>query len=317
MFIWKKLGRIFKVDGNYPWMNSHTTPIAALLISDRIRIYFSTRSKKDTEGNFISNSSFIDLDKDDPTKILYKHEKPLFELGGYGSFDEFGVMVTDVLEYNGKVYLYYAGWQRLGGGTAAYQVMLGLAISEDQGISFKKISKGPIMSIDYFDHISIGNVAAIVENNNWKLYYTNLTEWVISGNKPTYEYEIKFATSGDGVFWNKTDKVVIGEENGFGVATPTVHKINNHYHMWFGYRKAYDSNNNVGGYGIGYAHSNDGINWVREDELSEILTSKSGWDSEMICYPDLVQVNDRTFLFYCGNEFGKEGVGVAELIKGK
>ena len=313
MFNWKKLGQVFKVDGNYSWMNSHTTPIATLLIDNRIRVYFSTRSKVDDEGNFISNSSFIDLDKNDPTKVLYIHDKPLLDLGDYGSFDEFGVMVTDVLEYKGKVYLYYAGWQRLGGGTAAYQVMLGLAISEDNGVSFKKVSKGPIMSIDYYDHISIGNVGVIVENDEWKLYYTNLTKWVITGNKPTYGYEIKYATSKDGIFWNKTNQVVVGGSNGFGVATPTVHKINNKYHMWFGYRAAYNAKNNVGGYELGYAYSKNGTDWTRKDELAGIHTSDEGWDSDMICYPDIVIVDDQTYLFYCGNGFGESGFGVAVL----
>lgn len=315
MFIWEKLGQIFKVNGNYSWMNSHTTPIATLLMEDKIRVYFSTRSAADENGNFISNSSFFDVSKDDPTNVLYVHDKPLFEMGDYGAFDEFGVMVTDVLEYNGKVYLYYAGWQRLGGGTAAYQVMLGLAISEDEGVTFKKVSKGPIMGIDYYDHISIGNVATIVENGKWKMYYTNLTEWILTGAKPTYKYEIKSALSDNGIFWRKTNDVIISADES-GVATPTVHKINGSYHMWFGYRKAYnESNDKIGGYGIGYAFSEDGENWVRDDKKSGISVSKNGWDSEMVCYPDVVQTEGKVYLFYCGNGFGYEGVGVAKLVE--
>ncbi|WP_347175248.1 hypothetical protein [Polaribacter uvawellassae] len=314
MFNWDKLGRVFEVDENYSWMNSHTTPIAVLYIDNVIRVYFSTRSKIDKKGNFISNSSYIDLDKNDPTKIIYIHDKPLFDLGDFGAFDEFGVMVTDVVHYKDKVYLYYAGWQRLGGDTAAYQVMLGLGVSTDNGKTFSKISKGPIMSVDYYDHISIGNVGVIVENDDWKLYYTNLTQWVLSGKKPTYEYEIKYATSKDGIFWNKTNKVVIGVENRFGAATPTIHKINNNYHMWFGYRKAYDKEDKVGGYRMGYASSKDGVKWLRNDDISSIKTSDKGWDSEMVCYPDVVKVDDNYYMFYCGNGFGKEGFGVAKLV---
>ena len=312
MFKFKKKGRIFKVDNNYPWMNSHTTPIASILIDDRIRVYFSCRAKIDDNGNFISNSGFVDLDKDNPKNILYIHDKPLLKLGVYGSFDEFGIMVTDVICNEDKIYMYYAGWQRLGGGTAAYQVMLGLAISEDKGLTFKKVSKGPIMGIDFYDPISIGNVSVIKEKNKWSIYYTNLTEWKLTGEKPSYEYEIKHASSTDGIFWQKSNRVMIGIKNGFGVATPTVHKINDKYHMWFGFRKLYDKEGKVGSYLIGYASSINGVKWFRDDELSGIEKSEEGWDSEMICYPDLVQTENKLYLFYCGNGFGKDGFGYAE-----
>lgn len=314
-FIWKKLGRVFKVDNNYDWMHSHTTPIAAILLENSIRIFFCTRSKIDKNGNFISYTSYLDLDKQDPTRVLFIYEKPILELGTYGSFDEFGVMVTDVEKVKDRIYLYYAGWQRLGGGTAAYQVMLGLAISTDNGVTFKKESKGPIIGIDYYDPISIGNVAVLKDVTNWKLYYTSLTEWFITGKKPTYEYVIKYAESEDGIFWKKEGKVVVGMQAGSGVATPTVMKLENEYHMWFGYRKAYDQNKVIGGYKIGYAYSDNGIDWIREDKFSGIETSLTGWDSEMVCYPSVIKSGSKIYMFYCGNGFGLEGFGVAELVK--
>ena len=64
--------------------------------------------KIDDNGNFISNSGFVDLDKDNSKNILYIHDKPLLKLGVYGSFDEFGIMVTDVICNEDKIYMYYA-----------------------------------------------------------------------------------------------------------------------------------------------------------------------------------------------------------------
>lgn len=313
MFIWKKLGKVFKANGQFPWMKSHTTPISAVLLDKSIRIFISTRSAKDSEGNYISYTSFLDVDIINPTKVLYIHDKPIIELGEYGTFDEFGVMVTNVLRIDNLLYLYYAGWQRLGGKTAAYQVMLGLAISDDDGFTFRKVSKGPIIGIDYFDPISIGNVAVIKDDNNWKIYYTSLTEWKIGGKKPTYEYVIKYATSFDGIFWRKTGEIAVGITNNYGVATPTVIKLNDCYHMWFGYRRAYNLDGCVSGYRIGYAFSRDGVKWIRDDKRAGIEVSKSGWDSEMICYPDVIQIDNKLYMFYCGNGFGKDGFGISEI----
>lgn len=313
-FQWKKLGKVFEAKGQHPWMQNYTTPIAALVLPSCIRVYFSARATPDQNGNFISNASFVDVDKDNPTQVLYVHDKPLIPLGGPGMFDEFGVMTAKPAVFGDKVYFYYMGWQRLSGETVPYQVMLGLAISDDQGRTFTKISNGPILGIDRIDPLSIGNVSVIIENGVWKMWYTTFTKWAIGGQKPTPVYNIKYATSKNGIDWKKEDYVAIDENEEGGVATPSVIKINGVYHMWFGCRPPYDKNGNVSGYSIGYAHSQDGLEWKREDRLSGIFASEGGWDSEMVCYPHVVKSGDRLFMFYCGNGFGRSGFGCAESM---
>jgi hypothetical protein len=39
----------------------------------------------------------------------------------------------------------------------------------------------------------------------------------------------------------------------------------------------------------------------------------SGWDSEMQAYPSVVVSENQTYLFYNGNEYGKQGFGCAVL----
>lgn len=68
-------------------------------------------------------------------------------------------------------------------------------------------------------------------------------------------------------------------------------------------------------YRLGYAESKDGVNWIRKDNEIGIDVSADGWDSEMICYPAVVKTNNKTFLFYNGNNNGASGFGYAELIK--
>ena len=310
---WIKKGHIFKPSGEFEWMNSHTTPATAIVMEDRFRVFFSTRSKMDEVGNFISNATFLDLDKTNPEKVLYIHNKPIIQLGVPGTFDEFGIMVAKPVYKDGIIYLYYMGWQRLSSKYASYQVALGLAISKDFGFNFEKISSGPILGIDTIDHISIGNVSVLVDHEGWKMWYTSFKRWETKGGKPTPVYNIKYATSQDGILWRKMDIISIEENEQGGVATPSVIKHNDTYHMWFGYRKPFDVDGNVGGYKVGYAASNNGLDWNRNDNLAGIDVSDFGWDSHMICAPHIVAVDKKYYMFYCGNGFGVSGFGYAVL----
>jgi hypothetical protein len=67
------------------------------------------------------------------------------------------------------------------------------------------------------------------------------------------------------------------------------------------------------GYRLAYAESRDGINWQRKDEEVGIEVSESGWDSQMQAFPSVVSYHDQTFLFYNGNDYGREGFGYAVL----
>src|SRR5690554_4277400 len=102
---WQQKGRIFKPEGVYPWSRTHAQVPSALVLEDRIRLYYATR---DEHGR--SLTSFIDVDLDDPTKILYVHERPVMDLGAPGCHDEDGVMVGCVLSVGDEVWMYYTGW---------------------------------------------------------------------------------------------------------------------------------------------------------------------------------------------------------------
>jgi hypothetical protein len=80
------------------------------------------------------------------------------------------------------------------------------------------------------------------------------------------------------------------------------------YRMWFSAR-AYGEP-----YTIGYAESQDGVSWVRRDELAGIARSDSGWDSEMIGHPNVIRAGGRLLMFYNGNGQGAAGFGCAEWL---
>jgi predicted GH43/DUF377 family glycosyl hydrolase len=66
-------------------------------------------------------------------------------------------------------------------------------------------------------------------------------------------------------------------------------------------------------YRLGYASSTDLVHWDRDDNRAGISVEDSGWDSQMLCSTQVVDVDGRMLMFYCGNEIGRWGFGIAEL----
>ena len=73
--------------------------------------------------------------------------------------------------------------------------------------------------------------------------------------------------------------------------------------MWFAHKSKM--------YRLGYAESEDGVNWERRDEFAVLDVSNSGWDSEMVEYAAVVNYKGQHFMFYNGNNYGYDGIGLA------
>ncbi len=312
---WKKKGFIFAPNGEYEWMNSHICPLAVVVLEECVRVFFSSRTAADQNGNYISYPSYFDVSKDNPQRILYIHNKPIIELGRAGAFDQHGIMVLKPLFIDDRLFLYYAGWNRLASPNAPYQINVGLAVSNDCK-TFKKFSEGPILGIDTIDPLGVGNVYVIKSENYYHMFYTSILYWEEGPIKPAIMYDIKHAISNDAIHWEKDGKTIIPNDEKGGVVAPTVFYLNGVYRMLFGYRKAFDDDGMTGRYKMGYAESDDLINWKRDDSKAGIDPSDSGWDSEMICYPHVVDINGQITMFYCGNGFGRGGMGYAILEEG-
>ncbi len=303
---WNKKGLIFNVKGDYEWNKSHAqVPVVDVLL-DRYRVYYATRN---SEGK--SNVSYIELDLENPSKILYENDKPLLSFGNLGAFDDSGMMPSSILNVGNKKYLYYIGWTTRV--SVPYNNAIGLAISDDGGKSFKKISEGPIITINHVEPYFSGTSYVLKENALFRMWYLSCISWKRIAEKVEPIYNLKYAESKDGIHWNQTGKVAIELEKGEGgLVSASVIKQNGVYRMWFGKRKDSDYRNNVQNtYRIGYAESENGIDWERKDEEAGIELSHKGWDSEMISYPNVIKRQHELLMFYNGNGFGKSGFGYA------
>ncbi len=308
---WIKKGHVYQPSGELEFSQSHAqVPVVDYLEkSDTFKIYFSTRDKTNR-----SLPGFIEVLAEDPQTIVNISEQPLLELGKLGTFDDCGVMPSWIVNHGDKKYLYYIGWNVRN--TIAYHNAVGLAISSDGGKTFEKFSDGPLWDRDYIEPQYSGTSCVIKDNGLWKNWYLSCTEWRIIGGKSEPRYHIKYAESKDGINWVRKGVVAIDyqSDDEAGIVKASVVKDGDIYRMWYSYRKFNDyRTDTASSYRIGYAESNDGIQWVRMDHKAGICLSDTGWDSQMIEYPHVVRYKEKLLMFYNGNGFGESGFGYAEL----
>ena len=142
------------------------------------------------------------------------------------------------------------------------------------------------------------------------MWYLSGIGWFKDNNELKSKYVIKVATSLDGQKWHRSSESIIGlkDEHEIALARPSVLVDDKGFHMWFSYRSKEIS------YRIGYAHSLNGIDWHRNLEYKDgPNVSAKGWDSEMIAYPHVFKMGDKKYMLYCGNDWGKEGFGIARF----
>jgi hypothetical protein len=311
---WIKKGQIFDPKSRFEWMNAYAQVPTILELNGCLRIYFTCRPKPDENGNMISLISYIEVEHENPKNISYISDKQVLPLGNIGTFDEFGLHPTNFIIKGDEIWFYYQGWTREY--SVPYHTSLGLAISKDNGKSFKKYSEGPIFGRNINDPLLTNGFFVYPHDDQFVLFYASCSEWFKTEDGKTEPiYHLKSAVSKDGLNWITNSIELIDKKySKESAGRPMVLKINGMYHMWFCFRDVESFRGKVdGAYRIGYAYSHNLIDWIRKDELSGIELSETGWDSEMMAYPFVQKINEKYYMFYNGNDFGKHGFGYAEL----
>jgi hypothetical protein len=316
---WEKVGQIFN-PLDHKLLNNckeFAQSPQTLIFDDFIRIYFSTRQKDESNGKYLSHIAYVDFNTSFD-KIINISQKPVIALGELGCFDEHGIFPINILKHKDKIFAYTCGWNRRT--SVSVDTAVGFATSDDNGETFQKLGKGPILGPSLHEPFLVGDAFVRIFNNTFHMWYMFGKNWKNFDNNSTPDriYKIGHATSSDGINWIKEDgKQIIDDKLNVdeSMALPTVIKIHERYHMYFCYRESSNfRKSNARGYRLGYAYSDDLSNWTRDDENSGIDVSSDGWDSTMMCYPHIFELNSEFYLLYNGNEFGRYGFGIAKLI---
>lgn len=299
---WRKLGRVYVARGERPWARTHAycpTPLA--FGDDRIRVFCAF-----LDADKVGRVGYVDVAADDPTQVLGVSPEPVLDVGAAGTFDDSGVTPLSVCRLaDGRVRLYYAGWQL--GVRVRYYLFMGVAESADGGERFTRLSQAPILDRrDGELHMRTGGHVRR-EGERWRMFYAGGSEWVGDGPGAKPRYALRAIDSADGLLWPGGGEVLLRSEGAdeLGFGRPYVLGDGDRRRMWYSVRTLSK------GYRLGYAESDDGRTWRRDDARSGLDVSEHGWDSEMVCLSAIEQTAAQTLLFYNGNGYGATGFGVA------
>ncbi|MDJ0838805.1 MAG: glucosyl hydrolase [Acidobacteriota bacterium] len=295
-----KLGPVFCADHIHDWAQSHAYLPTPVRRGNLVRVYLAFR-----DGAGIGRVGYVDVDPEAPTTPVNISATPLLDVGRQGSFDGHGVTPCSVLDHEGAYRLYYFGWRR--DEAVRYHLFAGMA--EGTPDRFYRMSPEPILRPS--DEGRFVRSAPFVTNLGGRIHmwYVAGSDWVEVNGKQVPTYGIFHQTSPDGNTWSDRGEPVLlpqsDDEYGFG--RPYLQQTAKGFRLWYSVRTRSK------GYRLGFAdRDRDGV-WHRRDADLETDVTPGAWDSEMMCFPAVIETGAGALLFYNGNGFGATGFGVARI----
>lgn len=283
-------------------MQSYASNPTAWHLEDSIfRIYFSCRDR-----NQRSHIAFVDIDLNDPQRILQLAESPVLAPGETGLYDDSGVSMGSVVAVGESRFLFYVGWNL--SVTVPWRNSIGLAKSDVPSENWQKPLRAPILDRHHLDPYSLSYPWVIHDEGRFKMWYGTNLAW--GSSIQDMRHGLRSAESTDGVNWIRRAELCLAPQSSeVALSRPCVIRMGDGgYRMWFAARGAE--------YRIGYAESSDGLSWIRRDERAGIGVSSEGWDSSEVTYPCVFQHAGRLYMLYNGNSYGRTGFGLAVMENG-
>ena len=300
---WTKLGRLLDPSNLSSWQKKYAFPPTPFLISsDRLRLFLAF-CDADTQGRI----GFVDVDPNDPTRVLEVSKQPVLDVGRPGTFDEHGLLPTCVIAVRDEVRMYYVGYQR--GFQTPYHQFAGLAISRDGGQTFARWSEAPIIDRSDGELHHRTSTFVMPVGTGYRMWYVGGSSWSTVLGKQLPIYPMRCIDSPDGLEWPRHGQICMdfASEDEIAFGRPWVTgDVSGCLSMHFSMRRKSI------GYRIESASSLDGgISWERHGPVEGLGVSPEGWDSEMTAYAALWDTDSHHYALYNGNGCGATGFGIA------
>jgi hypothetical protein len=298
---WRPHGAILAADHAIWWMGGGLGAFCILpQRTGRVRLFVTGRDK-----TVRSRIGVVTLQWTDRPQVGEIGPEPVLDLGELGSFDRDGVSYPWVVENGGALWMYYVGWTRLGG-EIPFRNQIGLAISTNGGVSFERATRAPLLPLTNEEPIGSGSLCIERIAGGWRMSYTNFLRWEQRREGPRHYYHIREAFSSNGINWERSGRVVADliSPNEYALGAPDV-VVRNRYRMLYFTARGHR-------YRLFASVEGREGEWTRLP--NPLAIRQSDFDSDMQCYPRTFAFGGKNYLLYCGNGYGRAGIGYAELI---
>jgi len=280
-------------------------PTPVLWPDGRLRVFF-TMTDPDGRGHPFS----MDLDPEQPTRVLRHATAPLMARGLRGTFDDAGAMPLSLIaQGNGSWLMYYAGFET--GVQIRYRMLGGCAFGDRDGTWFTRSAPTPILERAPGELYIRSGMCVRREGALWRMWYVAGSEWTTIGDKELPVYDMRYLESDDPLRWGTAGRVVLPltdpDEHGFG--RPWVWQEQGRYHLIYSIRKR-----SLGAYRLGYAESPDGLTWARADDRLGLEVGRCPLTEQAIMYGAVLPTERGTYVFYNGDQFGLKGFSIARRL---
>lgn len=217
---WVKKGRIFEPKGQFEWMQKYGILPTPLYLQDQniIRIFFATAASDN-----IGRITYMDVDANDPLRIIKQPDKILLSEGEPGTFDDCGINPSSYVKHDNKEYLYYVGYER--SVKVPFTLFPGVAVGNVND-GFKRVKRVPFYDRTEKYPYSMAAPFVMKDEGKFKLWLWLGAEWTKVNNKDYLSAKIGYAESENGIdFTLINDNCIVPERSKeFSVGRPWVLK---------------------------------------------------------------------------------------------
>ena len=228
---------------------------------------------------------------------------PVLDLGASGTWDDYSVLTPTVFFNGTKYQMWYGGYD-------GSNYRIGYATSTD-GIVWEKHPENPVLDLGAsgtWDDEYAYQPTVLFNGTEYQMWY--------AGYDGSTNYRIGYATSSDGIVWEKypdnpvLEPGVSGTWDDHHVGTPTALFDGTEYQMWY----AGDDGPNRR---IGYATSTDGIVWEKHPDNPVLDLGASGtWDDYVVYTPTVLFDGTKYQMWYGGYDGSNYRIGYATSTDG-
>ena len=302
---WRRLGQIVTPKPTNAWWHSHASYPTALVREDGlVDVYFSVR---DHANRSSVTRTVLDISQSG-FEVVEAASTPLLMPGARGTFDADGVTAGCVIRHDGRLYLYYLGWTV--GVSVPFTNFIGLAIADPGASQFRRYKTVPIIGRSEANPLTVGYPWVLPGGDGgFRMWFGSHLTWGAEGLQ--MEHAVKSAGSSDGLVWQAEARTVVpllglADPAEFAVSRPTVLlEPDGTLSMWYARRRPH--------YEIGFAKSDDGLAWQRQDAAVAFVGEVGAWEQSERTYPCVFDHRGRRFMLYNGDGYGRAGFGLAVL----